>query len=282
MLEAAPQRHRLLLQGIDRGALEVVVGEVAEHGDGVLDALDVDMGFLRGVGGEREIVGVGRDQHGGEGLARFAERRADQGVLRRGRAFDDRVEPRHLLRRRQHLVLVALGDRGLQRAQVAERVEEALGERGQFRHRGCQHRVGGAARLQGAEHRLAQQQDLGEGLGARLVDVLMDEALQPAGLGAEQREQHVGLADLANVGPGRGEYLRAARQQRRNDHDGDAVEDRDREDAPADRHRADQPLEPPVASLAGALRKAPQRCLVVERDQGGLTSPGGCGRSSAR
>ena len=55
-----------------------------------------------------------------------------------------------------------------------------------------------------AEHRLAQQQDLGEGLRARLVDVLVDEALQPAGFGAEQREQRVRLADLANVGPGRG------------------------------------------------------------------------------
>ena len=53
------------------------------HRDGILDALDVDMGFLRGVGGEREVVGVGRDQHRGEGLARLAERRPDQGV-----AFD--------------------------------------------------------------------------------------------------------------------------------------------------------------------------------------------------
>ena len=94
------------------------------------------------------------------------------------------------------------------RAQFAEAVEEAFGDALEFLHRSRQHRIGRGARGQRAEHRLAQQQDLGEQFRARLVDVAMDQVLQPAGLALQQRQDLVGLAHLPHVVPGRAEHLR--------------------------------------------------------------------------
>ena len=108
---------------------------------------------------------------------------------------------------RQHLVLIGLGDRRLHRAQFAEAVEEALGDALELLHRARQHRVGRGARGQRAEHRFAQQQDLGEQFRARLVDVAMDQVLQPAGFAFQQRQDLVGFPHLADVVPGRTEHL---------------------------------------------------------------------------
>ena len=66
---------------------------------------------------------------------------------------------------------------------------------------------------QRAEHGLAQQQDLGEQLGARLIDVAMDQVLQPTGFALELRQDLVGLAHLAHVVPGCAEHLGAVPDQ---------------------------------------------------------------------
>ena len=159
--------------------------------------------------GQREIIGVGGDQHRGEGLAGFSERGPDQGVAVPGGALDDRIEPGHVARRGQHLVLIGFRNGGLDAAQFAEAVEEALGDAFELLHRSRQHRVGRGARGEGAEHGLAQQQDLGEQLGARLVDVAMDQVLQPAGFALQQRQNLVGFPHLPHVVPGRTEHLGA-------------------------------------------------------------------------
>ena len=77
---------------------------------------------------QRQIIGVGGDQHRRERLAGFSERRPDQRVAMPGGALDDRIEPGHVPGRRQHLLLIGLGDGGLHRAQFAEAVEEAVGD----------------------------------------------------------------------------------------------------------------------------------------------------------
>ncbi len=99
-----------------------------------------------------------------------------------GRALDDRVEPGHVPGGGQHLVLIGFRNGCLDAAQFAEAVEETLGDAFKVLDRSRQHRVGRRARGEGAEHRLAQQQDLGEQFRARLVDVAMDQVLQAAGL----------------------------------------------------------------------------------------------------
>ena len=78
--------------------------------------------------GERQIIGVGGDQHRGERLAGFSERRPDLRVAMPGGALDDRIKPGHFPGRAQHLLLIGLGDGGLHRAQFAEAVEEAFGD----------------------------------------------------------------------------------------------------------------------------------------------------------
>ena len=164
--------------------------------------------------GERQIIGVGGDQHRGEGLAGFSERRPDQRVAMAGRALDDGIKPGHVLGRRQHLLLIGLGDGRLHGAQFAEAVEEAVGDALELLHRSRQHRIGRGARGQRAEHRLAQQQDFGEQFRARLVDVAVDQVLQAAGLAFEQRQDLVGLAHLPHVVPGRAQHLGAVPDQR--------------------------------------------------------------------
>ncbi len=161
------------------------------------------------------------------------------------------------------------------RAQVAEAVEEAFGGVLELRDRARQHRIGRSAAGQRAEHRLAQQQDLGKQIRTRLVDVAMDQVLQPAGLAFQQRQDLVGLAHLPDVVPGRsaapGRRSRSGCQHQH--HRG--IQRRDRQDAPADRDRAQQPDDAacpdrraswPSCSLAGP------RCL-----QDPVTPPHQCG-----
>ena len=186
-----------------RHALQVVVGEVGHHGDGLLDRLGVPAGVLGGGRGGRQIIGVGGDQHGRERFAGFSERRPDLRVAMPGGALDDRIQPGHFPGRSQHLLLIGLGDGGLHRAQFAEAVEETVGDVFEPLDRSRQHRVVGGARGERAEHRFAQQQDLGEQFGARLVDVAMDQVLQPAGFAFQQRQDLVGFPHLPDVVPGR-------------------------------------------------------------------------------
>ena len=218
------QRHRPRLQPRQRHALQVVVGEVGHHGDGLLDRLGVPAGVLGGGRGERQIIGVGGDQHRRERLAGFSERRPDLRVAVPGGALDDRIEPGHVPGRAQHLLLIGLGDGRLHRAQFAEAVEEAVGDVFELLHRSRQHRVVRGARGQRAEHRFAQQQDLGEQFGARLVDVAMDQVLQPAGFAFQQRQDLVGFPHLPDVVPGRAEHLGAVPDQRGEHHDDGGVQ----------------------------------------------------------
>ena len=136
----SPQRRRALLQPRERHALQVVVGEVDHDRDGLLDRLGVAARLLGRGAGEREIIGIGGDQHRGEGLAGFAERRPDQRVAVAGGALDDGIEPGHVLGGRLHLVLIGLGDGRLHGAQLAEAVEEAFGDVLELLDRPRQHR----------------------------------------------------------------------------------------------------------------------------------------------
>ena len=92
--------------------------------------------------GQRQIVGVGGDQHRGERLAGFAERRPDQRVAMPGGALDDRIEPGHVPAGPSTCSLIGLGDGGLHRAQFAKAVEEAVGDAFEPLDRSRQHRVG--------------------------------------------------------------------------------------------------------------------------------------------
>ena len=211
--QALAQRHGPQLQTLQRQALQVVFREIGHHGDRLLDRLDVAAGVFRRGRRNRQIVGVGGHQQRRERLARLAERGPDQRVAVAGRALDDRVEPGHVARRRQHLFVVGLGNRRLHRAQFAKAVKEFAGDALELLDRPRQHRVGRGARGQRAQHGLAQQQDLREQFRARLVDVAMDQVLQPAGFAFQQRQDLVGLPHLADVVPGRAEHLRAVPDQ---------------------------------------------------------------------
>ena len=105
---ARPSRSATVarLQPLQRHALQVVVGEVGHHRNGLLDGLGVAAGFLGGRRRQRKIIGVGGDQHRGKRLAGFSERRPDQRVAVSGGALDDRIEPGHVAGRGQHLLLV--------------------------------------------------------------------------------------------------------------------------------------------------------------------------------
>ena len=198
-----------------------------------------------------------------------------------GGAFDDRVKAGHVPGRPQHLLLIGLGDGGLHGAQLAEAVEEVVGDALQLLHRARQHRVGRGARGQRAEHGLAQQQDLGEQLRARLVDVAVDQVLQAAGFAFQQRQDPVGFAHLADVVPGRAEHLRAVPDQRgEHQHDG-GVQCGNRQDAPADRHRAqqlDERTRPRAAKPAG---RSSRSVLLHAAYRTRLTPPCECVRSAA-
>ena len=206
-------------------------------------------------GRERQIVGVGRDQHRGEGLARLAERGPDQRVAMAGGAFDDGIEAGHVPGRALHLLLIGLGDGRLHAAQLAEAVEEAVGGALQLLDRARQHRVLGGAVGQRAQHRLAQQQDLGEQVRARLVDVAVDQIVQPPGLAFEQRQNPVGLAHLAHVVPGRAEHLRAVPDQ-------------------PDQHHAPRPSSAP-RSTGCASGSAPRGASPTSRARSRPIGPGG-------
>ena len=81
--------------------------------DSLFDGIGVATRFLGRRGREREVIGIGRDQHAGEGLAGLAERRPDQRVVVPGRTLDDGIEPGHVLGRAQHLLLIGLLDGSL-------------------------------------------------------------------------------------------------------------------------------------------------------------------------
>ncbi len=125
------------------------------------------------------------------------------------RAFDDRIKPGHFPGGGQDLLLVGFRNGGLDAAQFAEAVQEALGDALKLLDRSRQHRIGRRAGGKRTENCLAQQQYLREQFGARLIDVTMDQILQAAGFAFQQRQDLVRLAHLPDVVPGRTEHLRA-------------------------------------------------------------------------
>jgi hypothetical protein len=126
-------------------------------------------------------------------------------------------------------------------SQLAEAGEEALGDALQLCHRPRQHGIGRRAGIERAEHRLAQQQDLGEQFRAWLIDVAMDQVLQAAGFTLQQRQDLVGFPHPANVVPGRTQNPGAAPDQAGEHQHYCGVQCRNRKNSPADRNGADQP-----------------------------------------
>ena len=127
-LQAFAERRGALGERAQRGALQVVLGEIDHHRDGLLDGRDAAARLVGGVGGERQVEGVGGDQARGERLARLAERGPEQRVALADRALDDGVEAGHLLGRLEHVVLVGVLDRGLDLAHLAEALQKPLGD----------------------------------------------------------------------------------------------------------------------------------------------------------
>ncbi len=242
VLQALAEGGGALSERAQRGALQVVLGEIDHDRDGLLDGRDSAARLVGRIGGQRQVEGVGGDQARGERLARLAERRPEQRVAFADRAFDDGVEPGHLLGGLEHVVFVGLLDRGLDLANLAEALQKPLGHRAQFVGRAGQDRIDRAAVAQRAEHLAVQAQDLGEDLGARLVDVAMDQVLQPARLALERDQQLVGFPHLADVLPGAAEHVGAVPDQRRENDRDRGVQRRDRQQAPADRQPADDAL----------------------------------------
>ncbi len=123
-----------------RHALEIVVGEI-HHDRGWSSRSSRYCGGASSADAvrQRQVVGIGRDQHRGEGLAGFAERRPDQRIAMAGRALDDGIEARHVLGRTLHLLVIGLGDGRLHAAQLAKTVEEALGGAFELLDRARQH-----------------------------------------------------------------------------------------------------------------------------------------------
>jgi len=111
-----------------RHALQIVVGEVGHHRDGLLDRLGIPAGVLGGGRGGRQIIGVGGNQHGRKRFAGSSERGPDLRVAMSGGALDDGIQPGHFPGRAQHLLLIGLGDGGLHGAQFAKAVEETVGD----------------------------------------------------------------------------------------------------------------------------------------------------------
>ena len=246
------QRGGALAQALQRELLQVAFGEIDHHRDGVLDGIGVAARFVRRLRRQRKVVGVRRHQHRGEGFARFAERRHDQRVALAG-AFDDRIKPAHIAGGGQHLLLIGLGDLALDATHLAEAVEEFFGDAFELLHRAGQHRIGRGAGVERAEHGFAQQQNLREHFRIGLVDVAVNQVLQPAGLALQHREDAVGIADLAHLVPRRRQDPRAVPDHRGEDQHHGRVQGGNRQDAPADRDRAHQ------ADEAGA---APRRDVL--------------------
>ncbi len=191
-----------------------------------LDALDIRMRPPRGVRGEREIIGVGGHQHGGEGFAGFVERRPDQRIAAAGRALDDRIEPGHLLGRRQHLLLVGLRDgRPAVRASRSKPSRKRSVSAGQLRHRAGQHRDRWRRASSGCRARpraAAGSRRRSPGCGSlmyRWIRLCSRPVSVPS-----RGQQVIGFAHLAHLVPGRAQHLGAAPDQPRQHHDDGAVE----------------------------------------------------------
>ena len=69
-------------------------------------AIEVPLGIFIRFLPIRQIIGIGREQHGVVGLAGTRQRRNGQGLRPCGGAVHDRVEPGHVLGRAKHLGLV--------------------------------------------------------------------------------------------------------------------------------------------------------------------------------
>jgi len=188
-----------------------------------------------------------------------------------GRPFDDRVQPGHVACRLQNLLFIGLGDGRLQAAQFAEAVEKAVGDTLEFLHGPRQHRIGRGARGQRAQHRLAQQEDLGKQFGTRLIDVAVNQVLQPAGFAFEPRQDLVGLADLPHILPRRAQHLGAVPDQRGEHDDDRGIERRDRQDAPADRDCTEQ-TDDAHAGQCSKARRPVRRLALLARGQGSVHS----------
>ena len=251
---AEPPRDCAIAECAERAALEVVVGEIHHHRDGVLDRLQVLGNLLGGVAGLGEIEDVGQHDRGGERLARLVERGPDQRVTVLGRIFHDRIEAGHFLRWREHLVLVGRGDGSLHVAQFAKTGDKALGRLLQPFGRAGEDRIDRRAVFQGFEQHVAQLHDLLEEIRIGLREIAMDQVLQAAGLVLQLRQEPLGVAGQPQIVARRGENLRAAQDADREDEYHDGVERRDREDAPADRQGAQ---EPPGADGRSSLRCNP-------------------------
>ncbi len=110
-----------------------------------------------------------------------------------------------------------------------------------------------------------QPQDLGEHLLVGLIDVAVDEVLQPAGLAFEQDQQLVGFAHPADLAPGVAERVGAVPDQRRQDDGDGAVERRQQEQPPPDRQRPHEALGLEIEASPPGARRCRQ--LVIDGDQ---------------
>jgi hypothetical protein len=250
--EPFAERFGPRVQTLQRHSLQFVIGEVVHDRNGLLDGLGIAACFFGRCRCQRKIIGVGGDQHCRKGLTGFAERRPDQRIAVAGRALDDRIKPGHVAGGRKDFLLIGLRDRRLHFAQFAEAVEEALGDLLKLLHRTGKHRVGRGACLQRPEHGFAQMRNLVGKFGTRLVDVTMNQVLQMTGFAFERGEDPLGIAHLPDIVPGRSQYLDAIPDQGHQHDDDGGIQRGDRQDAPADRHRADHRDQTRVA----ARRKA--------------------------
>src|SRR5579863_5702046 len=91
----------------------------------------------------------------------------------------------------------------------------------------------------------------------------MYQVLQSAGLALQACQDLVGLPHLPHVIPGRAEHLNAVPDHRDEHHDDRRVQRRDRQDAPADRHRADQPNEVRMAARGEAQSRVGRLLVLV-------------------
>jgi hypothetical protein len=265
LVEAAPERDRTVAQGDEGVALEVAFRQVHHDRRGALDRVDVAPGVLAGARGERQVIGVGGEQGGVEGLARLAQRRADQGIGALGRGVDDGVKAGHVAGRAQHLGVVGLRDGGAHGTQVVEAADEALGDLDERAGRLGDHRIEGRLRAEPRGQGFAPADDLGEHAGAGLVEVAVNEALQPARLAVEGEKEPLRFPGLAQLAPGGAQLLGAVEDQDQEDQAEGRVDDRDAENAPADGDGAHPPLD------EGRPRR-PAR-LVGGKVEGGQAGP---------
>ena len=108
----------------------------------------------------------------------------------------------------------------------------------------------------------------------------MDQVLQAAGFAFQQRQDLVGFPHLPHVVPGRTEHLGAVPDHGGQHHDDGRIQRGDRQDAPADRHRADQPDDAGTAAR-GETRRPFHGLVVPRHGQGQFTPPCEFVRSAA-